>query len=223
MSRHDIYGPIHKGLRLALCDLTIRLARTDFADTGQKSEVLAALRSQLALGASHLAHEEDHIHGALEARAPGSTITLGADHDHHRHAFAALEAAMRAVEVARGEAARARGRDLYLKFSQFAAADFVHMAEEEMVVLPLLHRLFSDSELIAMEGEIVAALPPEKAIAFMKLAIPAMNPPERIGFLGFVRDSAPPEAFEAVIDLAARPTLTPRDYRDVVEGLGIAA
>ena len=99
MSRHDLYGPIHKGLRLALCDLTTRLGRTDFADAAEKAEMLAALRRQLVLGASHLHHEEAQIHAALEARAPGSTLTLDADHDHHRRAFEALEAEMAAVEA----------------------------------------------------------------------------------------------------------------------------
>jgi hypothetical protein len=223
MSRHDLYGPVHKGLRLALCELGTRMARVDFADPEQSREMLAALRRQLALGASHLAHEEHHIHAALEARAPGSTVTLEADHDHHRRAFEALDAAIQAVEAARGEAARRLGRDLYLRFTQFVAADYAHMAEEEMVVLPLLHRLFSDAELIAIEGAIVGSLPPEEAMAFMKLMIPAMNAPERIGFLGFVRATAPAEVFVGLLDFAARPTLTPRDYQDVVEGLGLAA
>src|SRR3954466_7158992 len=98
MSRHDLYGPIHKGLRLALSELTTRMARVDFGDAEQKSDMLAALRRQMLLSASHLAHEEHHIHVALEARAPGSTATLEADHDHHRRAFEALAAAMDGVE-----------------------------------------------------------------------------------------------------------------------------
>jgi hypothetical protein len=223
MSRHDLYGPIHKGLRLALCDLATGLARTDFAEVAEKQEMLAALRRQLALGASHLHHEEAQIHLALETRAPGSTLTLDADHEHHRRAFEALENQIKAVEAAVGDEARARGRKLYLRFTQFVAADFAHMAEEETLILPLLHRLFSDAELIAIEGAIVASLPPEEAMAFMKLMIPAMNPPERIGFLAFVRATAPDEAFEAMLNFAARPSLTPKDYQQVVQGLGLAA
>jgi hypothetical protein len=223
MSRHDLYGPIHKGLRLALSELVTRIGQVDFADRAQSEEMLAALRRQMALSASHLAHEEHHIHTALEARAPGSTITLEADHDHHRRTFEALEAAMDAVEASHGEARRRFGRELYLRFTQFVAADFAHMAEEETIVLPLLHRLFSDDELIAIEGAIVASLPPEEAMAFMKLMIPAMSEFERIAFLGFVRATAPTEAFEAMLCFAARPTLSQRDYRQVVQGLGMAA
>lgn len=212
MSRHDLYGPIHKGLRLALSDLLVRLGQADFADAPATAELLGALRRQLVLSASHLHHEEAEIHTALEALAPGATITLQADHDHHRRAFATLEAAIGAVEAAPPTERAASARALYLAFSQFAAADFAHMAEEELTVLPLLHRLFDDDELIAMEGRIVAAIPPDKTIDYLKLMVPAMNPSERAQFLAFIRAGAPAEAFDAMLDVAVRPALAQADY-----------
>lgn len=212
MPRHDIYAPAHKGLRLALSDLLVRLGQADFADESAAAELLGALRLQLVLSASHLHHEEVEIHTALEARAPGATITLQADHDHHRRAFATLEAAIAAVEGAPPAQRAAPARELYLAFSQFVAADFAHMAEEELAILPLLHRLFDDDELIAIEGRIVAAIPPEKTMAYLKLMVPAMNPPERAAFLAFVRAGAPAEAFDAMLDVAVRPTLAPAEY-----------
>jgi len=213
MQRHDIYGPIHKGIRLALSDLLVRLGNTDFADETAARELLGAVRRQLILSAGHLHHEEVEIHGALEARAPGATLTLQADHDHHRRAFETLEAAIDAVEAAPPTERAAPARQLYLAFSQFAAADLAHMAEEELVVLPLLHRLFDDAELIAMEARIVGAISPEKTIEYLKLMIPAMNPAERAGFLAFVRAGAPPEVFDAILGFAARPTLPPEEYK----------
>lgn len=223
MPRHDLYGPIHKGLRKALCELVVRVGRTDFAAPDQRRETLAALRRQLAVSAGHLRHEEAHIHPALEERAPGAALTLDADHAHHRAAFEALEAAMAAVEAAEAEAAREAGRELYLRFSQFVAADFAHMAEEEMVVQPLLHRLFSDEELIAIEGAIVGSLPPEENIALVRMMLPAMAAHERLGFMRFVKEAAPAEAFEAMMGFAARAALEPADYQALAAGLGRAA
>lgn len=212
MQRHDLYGPIHKGIRLALSDLLVRLGQADFAHEAAASALLAGLRRQLVLSGEHLHHEEVAIHAALEARAPGSTLTLEADHDHHRRAFTTLEAAIAAVEAAPAAERAAPARDLYLAFSQFAAADFAHMAEEELVVLPLLHRLFDDEELIGIEASIVGALPPDEMMDYLKLMIPAMNPAERAQFLAFVRAGAPAEAFEAILGAAARPTLPPAEY-----------
>lgn len=212
MKRHDLYAPIHKGLRLALSDLLVRLGQADFADEAAAAALLAGLRRQLVLSASHLHHEEVEIHTALEARAPGATLTLEADHDHHRRAFVTLEAAIAAVEAAPPAERAGPARALYLAFSQFVAADFAHMAEEELVVLPLLQRLFDDEELIAIEARIVAAIPPEKTMQYLALMVPAMNPIERAQFLAFVRAGAPAEAFDAILDSAVRPTLAPAEY-----------
>ena len=70
----------------------------------------------------------------------------------------------------------------------------------------------TDEELIAMEARIVSAIAPDKMIEYLKLMIPGMNPAERAGFLAFVRAGAPAEAFDAILNFAARPTLSAPDY-----------
>lgn len=219
MQRHDPYGPIHKGLRLALSRLVMRIGATDFADPRAVSDLIAAVRRQMALSSSHLEHEEDFIHTALETRAPGAASQLAADHDHHRLEFRKIEALMRAVEDAPAKKRPQLGRMLYLAFSSFVAADFAHMAGEELVTLPLLHQLFSDEELIAIEGAIVASLPGDEMVAFMQLAVPAMNATERLGFMSFVRGGAPAHVFEALLTDAVRPALEEEDYRALELGL----
>jgi hypothetical protein len=223
MSRHDLYGPVHRGLRKALCGLLVRLGQTDFANAAAAAEMLAALRQQLVLSAKHLYHEDVEIHGALEARAPGSTASLESAHNHHRAGFSALEAFMQSIEAAEPEERHNLGRALYLRFSQFVAEDFLHMAEEATVTLPLLHELFSDAELIAIHKRIVGALAPEMAIAFMQLIIPALGRDERVEFLSFARASAPPDAFDAILNFAARPALAPAEFARLTQGLGLAA
>jgi hypothetical protein len=224
MRRHDIYGPIHKGIRMALSDLLVRLGRADFADRDAAAALLSDLRRQMHLSAKHLEHEEHEIHASLEARVSGAAARLEDAHDHHRKSFGQIEAGIRAIETAAGEAERrALGRDLYLQFSRFAADDFAHMAEEETVTQPLLHAHFTDEELIAMEARIIAACPPEDNLAYLQMMLGAMNRPERVHFLDFMRRSAPSEAFEATMNFAARPTLDPADYRHLEESLGLAA
>lgn len=219
MQRHDLYGPIHKGLRLALSQMVVRIGTTDFADPGAVGDLIAALRRQLTLSASHLEHEEDYIHTALEIRSPGATSNLVADHDHHRLEFRQIEALISMIEDAPFKDRPLLGRKLYLAFSRFVAADFSHMAEEELVTLPLLHQLFTDEELIAIEGAIVASLPGEEMVAFMQLAVPAMNSTERVGFMSFVRGGAPRDVFEALLADAIRPALNEEDYRKLELGL----
>ncbi|MBS0359758.1 MAG: hemerythrin domain-containing protein [Proteobacteria bacterium] len=218
--RWDIYGPIHKGLRLAHGRLMTRLGAADYAR--DRAAVTAELAEHLRLCAKHLKHEDIHFHPAIEARAPGGTAALEAAHDEHHERMEALERAMEALKIASIEDAPVLGRALYLQFSHFVAADFEHMAFEESEIWPQLCAFYSDEELAGFEMAIIEALPPEDTVAYLRLMIPAMNPAERAGFLGGMKLSAPPEAFAAVIEQAARPTLSAEDFAEL-DRLGLAA
>ncbi|HYD99671.1 MAG TPA: hemerythrin domain-containing protein [Alphaproteobacteria bacterium] len=220
---YDFYAPIHKGLRAASTQLLVRIGATDFADPAATAALLGALRRQLALAAAHLEHEDRHIHAALEARAPGASGTLESQHDDHRAGFAELAGLIAGIEAAGPAARPALGHRLYLAYSRFVAEDFEHMAEEETVVLPELQRLFSDAELMAIEGAILAEIEPPEMMEYMRLMLPAMNRTERAGLLGLMRQGAPPEAFAAVLDHAARPLLPPEEWRDLAARLDLAA
>lgn len=218
--RWDIYGPVHKGLRLAHSALMNRLGRADW--TADQTALLADLADHLALGASHLLHEEEHIHAALDSRAPGAAKALSAQHGQHRRRFADLQRAMDDLRRAPANERARLGRALYIAFTAFVAEDFEHMAEEETVVWPQLCALFTDEELAGIEMTIIGGLTPDENIAFMRLMLPAMNPAERAGLLTGMKANAPAEAFAAVIELAARPTLPANDFAEL-QRLGLVA
>jgi iron-sulfur cluster repair protein YtfE (RIC family) len=217
--RWDLYGPIHKGLRFAHAEMLKGLGRADFTTP---DATMVALRFHLNLCAKHLAHEERYIHPALEARLTGATGEIERQHEEHREDFERLERAMAAVERAPQEARAAAGRQLYLTFSSFVAADFLHMQEEETIFYPQLCALFSDAELMAMEMEIVHSLTPAENIAYLRLMVPAMNGAERRAFLTGVKNAAPPAVFQVIVTEAVRPTLSADEFA-ALDGLAIAA
>jgi hypothetical protein len=219
--RWDIYGAVHKGLRMAQLELLVRIGRADFGDEDTVKSIISDMRMIMMLGTSHLKHENDHIHRAMENKQPSEVDRLEDQHDSHERDFAALEDVLKAIEDADAAMRKVLARRLYLGFTAFIAHDLEHMHEEETVANPMLHAMFTDHELEGIEMDIIAQLPPEKVIAYMRLMIPASNPDERASLLGGVKASAPPEAFKAVIDLAARPTLDPRDFADLSRRLGI--
>ncbi len=216
---HDLYGPVHKGIRFALTQLLVRLGSTDFADAEAAALMVIAVRAQLALSASHMAHEEAHIHIPLRARSAAACVMVDYQHDHHRQRFVELEALLARMETAPAAARPALGRDLYLAFSLFVSEDLQHMHEEETVTLPLLQRLFTDAELMAMEQAIVSAIPGPEMITWMRVMLPAMSRPERGLMLAHMRADAPEAAYEAVLLHAARPTLTDADWSDLMDRL----
>ncbi|MDD3446677.1 MAG: hypothetical protein PHS60_14810 [Zavarzinia sp.] len=221
--RYDIYGPIHKGLRLGLARLLTRLGATDFADPATVTALLGDLRAHLALGRAHLTHEEEHIHRALDTRAAGACARLEEQHGHHKLRFAELDGLIRVVEASAMAERAAAGHDLYLAFSAFVAEDLAHMHEEETATRAQLCAAFTDAELQGIEFGIISSLTPDENIAYMRLMLPAMTPVERLGLLSGMKAGAPAEAFAAVIELAAKPTLPANDFANLAAGLGIAA
>lgn len=218
--RHDAYKYIHKGLRMAQCQMLVQLGQADFAAEGA-ADLLAELRALMAFGALHIGHEETHVHVHLNDREPSSTEALDRDHAEHRQSFARLEALIEQVEIAALHDKAAAGHRLYLVYALFIAHDFEHMNEEETVNNDRLWRLFNDDQIIAMERSIVASLSPEKAMFSMRLMLPALSRDERAGFLTAIRPGVPAEAFTAMIEHVARPNLAPADFADLRDRLGM--
>jgi hypothetical protein len=201
----------------------VKLGQTDFTDEAEAVESIALVRRQLAASASHLAHEDAHIHNVLEERAPGSSSALEDDHRHHRDTFFDLEVLLDRIEDTAPAERAALGRILYLRFSKFVADDLHHMAEEELETLVQLHELFSDQELREIEADIIASIPPQERMETLGRFVPVLSRPDRISFLSFARASAPPEVFDALMEAAVRPVLKPDDWRHLSEGLRLAA
>lgn len=222
--RYDIYGPIHKGLRRSMCSLLERIGSNTFTDAAQRTALLNEMRQLLSLTSSHLKHEETFMHPSIEERAKGASSKLASEHIEHNEEMDELRALAAQVESATDAARPAAVKKLYLAFSGFVAENLVHMGEEETdMQTRVLHAHFTDEEIMAMEGRILAGLPPELIMGFMNIMIPAMNRDERVGLLGMMKQGAPPEAFNAVLQVAARPNLSAADFQDLTQRLGVSA
>lgn len=221
--RHDFYGPAHKGLRFASAQLLTRLGSNDWHCANASSVLLAALRHYLEVAREHLEHEEAEFHPELRARAPELAAALDHDHAEHRATFADLARLIAAVEGAETAARPAAAHALYLRYSLYCSDDLAHMASEEMEVQPIAHALFTDAELMEIEGRIVASIPPERMVDTLSIMLPAMTPFERTAFLRNVGAGAPPEVFVMIRDVVARNCLSPQDHNRLVGELALAA
>ncbi|HEX2559961.1 hemerythrin domain-containing protein [Phenylobacterium sp.] len=215
MERHDLYRPIHKALRLLQARTLTLIGVTDFSDEAAAARTLDVVRELLQTGAKHLEHEEAVIHPLLAARAPDAVILLEAQHGEHRAAFAEFFHLAGRIATADAPERPAQGRELYLALARFMAADFLHMAHEEQVIMPLLQRLFTDEELIAVEGEIVASIPPDELTVLLQAMLEALSRPERAQLMGGVRAGAPPGVFEQLMQATACEVLSDDDLIDL--------
>jgi len=213
--RHDLYAAIHKGLRAFMTHTLLRVGRLDPHDPTDVVEAMEELNALMDICEGHLAHENAHIHVALEARRPGSSAALAAEHDQHLHAIANLRAMAHLVPGS-DEAAHA----LYHALSAFVAHNLDHMGEEETGHNAVLWATHTDDELRGIHQAILADLRPEEMQVALRWMLPHLSPAERAGLLGGLRADAPPAIFENVLALV-RPLLGGRDWKKLSLALGL--
>lgn len=222
-ARYNFYHAIHKALRLGHCRMLPVLGSHDYRDRAHTESLMADLRNLMAVGRGHLEGENREIHAALEERRPGASAHAADDHEDHEASFAEIETLIRAVEQATMSERDLAGRRLYRRYATFVAHDLEHMDSEETELLGALHEAFTDDELKAMEGRIVAAVPPQKMAAVMMLMVPALNHVERVDLLAKLQKSMPEPAFNGLLSTAIKPSLDGKDYRAVVGELMLRA
>jgi hypothetical protein len=216
--RYNIYAVIHKGLRAWMAHTLQALGRADWLDAQDSAAALDELRSLLAVCRTHLAHENDFIHPAMEARRPGSSGQTLGDHGEHIHAIDTLLARAAALETARGPQRLELGHALYLALAMFTAENHEHMDIEEVRNNAALWAAYSDAEIHAIEQALVATIPPPEMMLTLRWMLPSASHGERCAMLTGMRAAAPAEAFAAVLAMV-EPLLSARDWGRLQEAL----
>ncbi len=219
--RVNIYAYIHKALRAHMCQTLCAVAQADGDDPADLAAVLGQVRQLMEFCRSHLQHENDFVHTAMETRRPGSAAEATEEHAHHVSALEQLAQMIGEVERASsGERVAALER-LHHGLAQFVAENLTHMNIEESDHNAVLWATHSDAELIAIEQAIVASIPPAEMGMILEWMLPALTPAERAGQLGAMRAAMPADAFEEVLGIA-RSKLAARDWRKLTRALGLA-
>jgi Hemerythrin HHE cation binding domain len=209
--RYNIYSIIHKGLRGFMTDTLLRWGKADMGDEQERGVVIAQVRGLLDMCHSHLQHENDFVHPALESARLGAAKQTNHDHIEHATAIAELRAQLTAVESSLGWRRAMLAQRFYLRLSAFVAENFEHMIVEETDNHAVLIDAYSDAEILAIEHRLVASLQPEESFIGLRWMIGHINATERAFLLGGMKRGAPPPVFDAVMGLA-REVLSQRDF-----------
>lgn len=202
--RYNMYGFIHKALRACMSDTLMRLGRMDVSDADSLDTTLDQACGLLNFCRMHLDHENRFVHPAMEAREPGSASRIAGEHVHHEDDIELLLGRIEALEDSRADlpAGRVAADRLYHEMAVFVGDNFQHMDYEEREHNAVLWAHYSDAELHAIEGALVASLSPEAASFSLRWMIPAISHPERVQLLGGIRANAPAERLTNVLALA---------------------
>jgi hypothetical protein len=210
-NRVDLYAAVHKGLRACMAHVLVEVGQMDTTDGYDTTRALESVRHLVKMCRSHLEHEDIFVHGAMQARRPGSEAATRADHAQHVRDFVALEDAVAAVESSSGEAKRHGAHRLYGLLARFVAENYEHMHVEETHNNAILWAEYTDAELLAIKGRIIASVGPEMNMAFLRWMGPSISPAERAELFAGARATMPAAAFDAGLALVKN-HLSARDW-----------
>jgi hypothetical protein len=180
---------------------------------------MSQVQSLCTFTESHLQHEDNHVHPAMEKVQPGSAHAAATEHPQHVAECRQLSALADRVLIASGDARAALAHQLYHETSLFMAECLEHMHMEETENNQVLWAGYSDAQLFALEMEIVATLTPEEHGMTLQWMIPAMTPQERLAMLGGAQKGAPVQVFVAMME-GLRQYLGASQWQQLADGLG---
>jgi hypothetical protein len=218
--RVDMYSGIHKALRAMMADTLLAVGRMDADDDLERAQVTERVLALLDACASHLKHENEFVHAAIEARAPGASERIAHEHDEHQRHFEQLADAVATLRGCAGEQRATSAMELYRALSLFIAENYQHMHVEETAHNAVLWARYTDAELMEIHDRLVASIPPAEMLGVARWMIPFMNPAERAGVLGGMQQHAPAPAFQAVLD-TVRPHLAAREWEKLARALNL--
>jgi len=203
-----------------LCDPLTALGRMDSDDAQELAEVTQRVLDLLDFCRSHLQHENDFVHVALEARALGASDLIAGEHEAHVQDIARLRGMVLQVREADPARRAAMVHALYQQLALFIAHNFEHMHIEETAHNAVLWARYTDAELREIEAALVASIPPDEMMYVVRWMVPFMNPAERAGMLGDMQAHAPKPVFDAVLAVV-RPHLADREWGKLAAALGL--
>ena len=180
IARLDTLTPIHKGLRRALFETAIHLARTDFAAPDEVAAATQKVGEILDFLREHAEHEDREVLPIVARLDPRLAEQLHVDHTQLERLAIAVESLWPRLEALDVPLARAQlGAELARRFNALVAAQVVHMDREEREMNAVLWAHLGDDELGQLSKRIVSAIPPARMQQWGSLVEPSLNGTER--------------------------------------------
>ncbi len=217
--RYATYRPIHKAMRQILFSTSRTVGLADFDDEADVEEVLAAVDRMISLLHEHRENEDKYVHPPAESRIPGITEKFVEDHDEDITLSDEVQGIGRQILGARGADRVVLGIELHEKLNAYIGIYLGHLHREETVMQQALWDHFTDEELIAIDMEIVASVPPPVMADFLKEICSSYTAGEISPILGGIKANAPAEFAQFALRTAEE-NLPPRSWEKVKAILG---
>jgi hemerythrin superfamily protein len=212
-------------------DLGARIQAADFTDRVASAKILGDLQHEftnavsasciLCLLHAHAGSEEREVFPSMQSLDP--TLIRQLLDDHTEISLRLGSISKLADELALTDAPERRleqGVRINRQVNEFFAFYLAHMNKEEVTIVPAMKAHFTDPQLGAMQGAIIAAMPPERVAGYLRWMLPSMNVVELTEFLSGVKRGAPPPMLQA-IDAIGSANVNPARWTIVRQQLGL--
>jgi len=146
----------------------------------------------------HAQHENNSLHKLLKEKNSLVWKKVEADHACYDITLDRLSAELKCIsEEGNTEIRVWLGYNFYLSFRKFVGDNLLHMHEEELLILPVLHALYTDAELKTVDAAVYCEMTVVQMVEMMEILFPHMNMDDKLAFLTDIKD-AQPEKFTDV-------------------------
>jgi len=202
--RFDLYGQVHKGIRLALSGLCHQAGSIDASEEERVSAFIEEFGRVVIILEAHSHDEDAHLNESYEKYAKDTLHALEEEHEGLERELEKLAGLVDKLSASEPGSLERRGlwdrggQDL----NRFTADYFIHLQREEGPGMTALWNNLSDDELKVLSINIRSSIPPQTMAIFMHYMLPAISHEERAEMLGEMKRFAPQEAYAGMLGLA---------------------
>ncbi len=217
--RYNIFNQIHKALRALLYDSALLIQQTNFANPEEAELAIARVKFVMDYFDGHAEHEDRFVLPAIVQYEPSLVDAFEQEHvEDHELAERLRQLVTEFEAAATAEAKLESGLAIHYAFIAFMAFNLEHMNKEETVLNERLWRFYTDQEIIGINQQIVASIPPAEASGAFEWMMKGMNNVEITGWLKVVQKNAPQPVFNLLLDVAEKELSSDR-FRIIQENL----
>lgn len=205
-----------------LYDAATSLQHADFANTESTGAAFQKIDIILELFDDHADHEDALILPMVNDHAKELVASFEEEHVKDRNLCVDLRNGMAAYQSAATPAERVMaGNKVFFAFNEFIAFNLQHTNREETELNEVLWANYTDQEIMAVNQQIAASVPPEKAIINVTWMLRSCNNMELTGFMKMIQATAPPERVALLMGLAQK-ELAPERWEAIAQMLNEA-
>jgi hemerythrin-like domain-containing protein len=220
--RINVFHQIHQALRALLYHVSITVQHTDFTQPEQTTKTVGLIREMVNFFEGH-AHTEDSLVFPMIAKfAPEVVADFEKQHVTDHALGEELKRSIdNCMQAATHDSKIQAGIRLQRAVNAFTAFNLTHMGKEETEVLPLIHKHYTDEQILEKEKEIVQSLSDEKKAFSGYWMLKGLAMHEIIHWFQQIQATVPSFVLDQYLQLAER-ALSEDKFKKLQESLAVS-